>query len=138
MMRSARLDWFEQGDVWAKAAALRPAAEALSPERAAALLLAMRTLMTVDTRSLCRPNGPLDAHAELVAAFEWTGTQLAYLAAHGGLTRGLRAVITHHVIFHANRAGLALDDQSALFTTAREAVMGSSDNTAPPTEPPPP
>jgi protein-L-isoaspartate(D-aspartate) O-methyltransferase len=130
MMRAANLDWFEQGDVWTKAAALRPATEVLAPERAATLLPAMQKLMTVDTRSLSRPNGPLCGHTEWVAAFERAGTTLAYLAAEGGLTRGLRAVIAHHVIFHANRAGLPSDDQSALFNTAREAVMGSSDNTA--------
>ncbi|XUL89961.1 methyltransferase, FxLD system [Streptomyces galilaeus] len=134
LMRAAQLDWFEQGDVWAKAALLRPAAEALTPERTAALLPAMRTLMTVDARSLCRTDGPLDGHAEWVAAFEQAGTTLAHLAAEGGLSRGLRAVIAHHLIFHANRAGLRPDDQSALFNTAREAVMGSSDNTASPAE----
>ncbi|MFH9227676.1 methyltransferase, FxLD system [Streptomyces lydicus] len=134
MMRAARLDWFEQGDVWAKAAALRPATEALVPERAAALVPAMQKLMTVDTRGLCRPNGPLSGHTEWVAAFERAGATLAYLAAGGGLTRGLRAVIAHHVIFHANRAGLPSDDQSALLNTAREAIMGSSDNTASPAE----
>ncbi|MFI6464538.1 methyltransferase, FxLD system [Streptomyces sp. NPDC050538] len=134
LMRAAKLDWFEQGDVWAKAALLRPAAEALTPERTAALIPAMRTLMTIDARSLCRTDGPLDGYAEWVAAFEQAGTTLAHLAAEGGLSRGLRAVIAHHVIFHANRAGLRPDDQSALFNTAREAVMGSSDNTASPAE----
>ncbi|WP_406129769.1 methyltransferase, FxLD system [Streptomyces sp. NBC_00989] len=134
LMRAAKLDWFEQGDVWAKAALLRPAAEALTPGRTAALIPAMRTLMTVDARSLGRTDGPLDGHAEWVAAFEQAGATLAHLAAEGGLSRGLRAVIAHHVIFHANRAGLRPDDQSALFNTAREAVMGSSDNTASPAE----
>ncbi|WP_327290332.1 methyltransferase, FxLD system [Streptomyces sp. NBC_01198] len=131
MLRAANLDWFEQGDVWAKAAALRPAAPA--PE-VSALIPAMRTLMTVDARSLCRPGRPLDGHAEWVAAFERAGTRLAYLATGAGLTRGVRAVLAHHVIFHANRAGLRLGDQSALFAIAREAVMGSSDNTAPSAE----
>ncbi|SEC17458.1 protein-L-isoaspartate(D-aspartate) O-methyltransferase [Streptomyces sp. 3213] len=121
LMRAAHLDWFEQGDVWAKAALLRPAAEALTPERTAALIPAMRTLMTVDARSLSRTDGPLDGHAEWVAAFEQAGTTLAHLATGGGLSRGLRAVIAHHVIFHANRAGLRPDDQSALFSIAREA-----------------
>ncbi|MFF7192843.1 methyltransferase, FxLD system [Streptomyces sp. NPDC008079] len=129
LMRAANLDWFEQGDVWTKAAALRPATDFTS-ERAAALIPAMRTLMTVDARSLCRPDHPLDGRAEWVAAFEQAGTTLAYLATGSGLSRGLRAVIAHHVIFHANRAGLLPEDQSALFTTAREAVMGSSDTTA--------
>ncbi|MEU8968965.1 methyltransferase, FxLD system [Streptomyces monashensis] len=130
LMRAANLDWFEQGDVWAKAAALRTAPVPLTPERAAALIPAMRTLMTVDAHSLAVAGGPLDGHAEWVAAFERAGTTLAYLASGPGLSRGLRAVIAHHVIFHANRAGLLADDQSALFNIAREAVMGSSDNTA--------
>lgn len=131
MMRAANLDWFEQGDVWAKAAALRPDPASFSPERATALIAAMRTLMRVDTHSLYGPEGPLGGHADWLAAFERTGTTLAYLNTTGHLTRGMRAVITHHVIFHANRANLALDDQSALFTIAREAVMGPSGNIAP-------
>lgn len=133
MMRAANLDWFEQGDVWAKAAALRPATD-FTPEQTAALIPAMRTLITVDARSLCRPDHPLDGRAKWVAAFEQAGTTLAYLATGDGLSRGLRAVIAHHVIFHANRADLLPEDQGALFTTAREAVMGSSDTTASSTE----
>ncbi|MYS23588.1 protein-L-isoaspartate(D-aspartate) O-methyltransferase [Streptomyces sp. DvalAA-14] len=130
MLRAANQDWFEQGDVWAKAAELRPATESLTPERAAVLIPAMRTLMTVDAHSLCHQDRPLDGHAEWVAAFERAGTTLANLATGGGLSRGLRAIIAHHVIFHANRAGLLPEDQSALLTIAREAVMGSSDNPA--------
>ncbi|BBA96892.1 putative O-methyltransferase [Actinacidiphila reveromycinica] len=125
LMRAASLDWFEQGDVWAKVAELRPGT--LAPERSAALVPAMHTLMTTEAHSLCRPGGPLDGRAEWVAAFERAGTTLAYLAAHGDLTRGLRAVIAHHVIFHLNRAGLPSDDQHALSDIARKAVMGTSD-----------
>ncbi len=132
MMRGAGLDWFEQGDVWAKVATLRPATNPLPPQRAAELAPATRKLMTADTYSLCRPNGPLQGHEEWVTAFERTGATLADLAARGALTRGLRAVICHHVIFHANRAGLLQDDQSALSHIAREVVMGTSDHTASP------
>ncbi|MFF7143327.1 methyltransferase, FxLD system [Streptomyces nodosus] len=134
MMRGAGLDWFEQGDVWAKVAALRPATAPQPPERVAELAPAMRKLMTADAHSLCRPGGPLHAHEEWVTAFERAGTTLADLAARGALTRGLRAVIAHHVIFHANRAGLLRDDQSALSHIAREVVMGTSDHAEPPTE----
>ncbi|MGW2620895.1 methyltransferase, FxLD system [Streptomyces sp. NPDC001500] len=130
MMRAANLDWFEQGDVWSKAAALRPGADAPIPGPSKRLLPAMRKLMTTEARSLSRAGGPLDGHAQWIAAFERAGTALAHLVAQGGLTRGLRAVITHHVIFHANRAGLPAADQHALFHIAREVVMGSSDNTA--------
>ncbi|MEU0226205.1 methyltransferase, FxLD system [Streptomyces sp. NPDC006284] len=134
MMRGAGLDWFEQGDVWAKVAALRPATAPPPSERAAALAPAMRRLMTADAHSLCRPGGPLHAHEEWVTAFERAGATLAELAGRGALTRGLRAVIAHHVIFHANRAGLLQDDQSALSHIAREVVMGTSDHTASATE----
>jgi protein-L-isoaspartate(D-aspartate) O-methyltransferase len=66
----------------------------------------MRKLMTVDTHDLCRPSGTLAGHDGWVAAFERAGAALASLANRGALTRGLRAVIAHHVIFHSNRAGL--------------------------------
>ncbi|MFD5310102.1 methyltransferase, FxLD system [Streptomyces ardesiacus] len=134
MMRGAGLDWFEQGDVWAKVAALRPVTNPPHPERAAELISSMQKLMTADARSLCRPNGPLHRHDEWVTAFERAGATLADLAARGALTRGLRAVIAHHVIFHANRAGLLRDDQSALSHIARKVVMGTSDHTESPTE----
>ncbi|MEU9067291.1 methyltransferase, FxLD system [Streptomyces sp. NPDC048306] len=134
MMRGAGLDWFEQGDVWAKVAALRPADNPPPPERAAELAPPIRKLMTADAHSLWRPGGPLHPHEEWVTAFERAGATLADLAGRGALTRGLRAVIAHHVIFHANRAGLLRDDQSALSHIAREVVMGTSDHTESPTE----
>ncbi|MFI5803347.1 methyltransferase, FxLD system [Streptomyces sp. NPDC051561] len=134
MMRAAGLDYFEQGDVWAKVADLRPAkAVTRTPEKVTALTPAVHKLMTTDAHSLCHPNGPLDGHTAWVTAFERAGTTLARLSSTGALERGLRAVIAHHTIFHANRAALQRDDQHALSNIAREAVMGSSDNTAWPT-----
>ncbi|GGQ97628.1 methyltransferase, FxLD system [Streptomyces asoensis] len=130
LMRAANLDWFEQGDAWAKAAALRPHPGRPVSERSVAWPAAMQRLMSAEARSLCRQGGPLNGHAEWIAAFERTGTTLAYLAVQGELTRGVRAVIAHHVIFHANRAGLPTADQHTLFHIAREAVMRSSDNIA--------
>ncbi|MET8011327.1 methyltransferase, FxLD system [Streptomyces sp. NPDC005271] len=134
MMRGAGLDWYEQGDVWAKVAALRPATNPPPPERAAELAPVMRKLMTADAHNLCHLGGPLHAHEEWVTVFERAGATLADLASRGALARGLRAVIAHHVIFHANRAGLLRDDQSALSHIAREVVMGMSDHTESPTE----
>ncbi|MGZ3103453.1 methyltransferase, FxLD system [Streptomyces sp. H72] len=135
MMRAAGLDWFEQGDVWTKVAALRPVTGRPPVERTARLAPAMRTLMTADAHALCRPDGPLAGHGAWVAAFERAGAELASLAVRGGLTRGLRAVIAHHVIFHSNRAGLLREAQSAISALAREVVMGTSDNTPPPSGP---
>jgi protein-L-isoaspartate(D-aspartate) O-methyltransferase len=127
MMRAAGLDLFEQADVWAKVAALRHALAPAPPDRPAALATRMRRLMTASTRPLCDPagHGPLAGHDAWVAAFEQAGQTLACLARHGSLTRGLRAVLAHHVIFHANRAGLSLEDQRTLSALATEAVMNT-------------
>nr|BEK67460.1 methyltransferase, FxLD system [Kitasatospora purpeofusca] len=130
MMRSAGLDWYEQGDVWDKVTELRPDPVPLPPGRAAPMTEAMRHLMSADTRILCDPGGPLAGHTAWVLAFERAGRALAHLAAGGRLTRGLRAVLAHHVIFHANRAGLPLEDQSAMSALAKAVVMGTSDTTA--------
>ncbi len=127
MMRAAGLDIFEQAEVWARTAALRPAAALPAPGRAAELTAAMRRLMTADVRQLRDPAaaGPFAGHDAWVTGFEQAGRALARLARQGGLTRGLRAVLAHHVIFHANRAGLSLQDQATLSALAMEAVMGT-------------
>ncbi|MCX4718141.1 methyltransferase, FxLD system [Streptomyces virginiae] len=126
MMRAAGLDWYEQGDVWDKVAAERLAPPILASE----LEAAMHSLLTVDARTLCREDGPLHGHADWVRAFARAGTALAVLHNEGRLRRGLRAVLAHHVIFHFNRAGLPLEDQSALSNLARKAIMGTSDTPA--------
>ncbi|MDH6110201.1 protein-L-isoaspartate(D-aspartate) O-methyltransferase [Kitasatospora sp. MAP12-15] len=130
MMRAAGLDWYEQGDVWDKVAELRPLSGVPGSGSAVQALAAMRRFMTVNVRTLCNPNGPLTGHDAWVSAFEHAGQTLAHLARRGQLTRALRAVVAHHLIFHANRAGLPLEDQSAMSKLAREVVMGTSENTA--------
>ncbi|MEV4210165.1 methyltransferase, FxLD system [Micromonospora sp. NPDC049662] len=124
LMRGAGLDWYEQGDVWAKVAEHRPAA-ALPDQAAAVLGRAVKRLMTADVRSLARPNSdsPLVSSSSWLDAFEAAGQDLADLARHGRLRRGLRAVIAHHVIFHANRIGLPLEDQSILAALAVQTVF---------------
>jgi protein-L-isoaspartate(D-aspartate) O-methyltransferase len=121
MLRAAGLDWFEQGDVWAKVAALRPTADAdhMDSERTGRLSQAVRRLMTTNTRSV-------DAVPETWwTAFDTAGRQLAELARDGHLQRGLRAVLAHHFIFHANRAGLSGPDQATLTALAVNTVFHS-------------
>ncbi|RKF24704.1 methyltransferase, FxLD system [Micromonospora globbae] len=142
LMRSAGLDWFEQGDVWAKVSDLRPM-PTLPAEGAATATLAraMNRLMTADIRSLSRPASasPLAGYGAWLDAFETAGQALADLARHGRLRRGLRAVIAHHVIFHANRMGLSVRDQSTLaalavrnvFDPIRRSIVSASEPTPP-------
>ncbi|MFD8703649.1 methyltransferase, FxLD system [Kitasatospora sp. NPDC059648] len=131
MLRAAGLDWYEQGDVWSRFADLRPEPPTLAPEQVATLTAAMRRLMTLDTRQLTRPGEPLAAHADWVDAFERTGQDLVRLARDGRLTRGLRAVLAHHTLFHANRAGVPVDHQSATAARAVAAVFHSGEGPAP-------
>ncbi|MBP2707385.1 thiopeptide-type bacteriocin biosynthesis protein [Microbispora sp. RL4-1S] len=124
LMRAAGLDWYEQGDVWVKVAEHRPDEAVWPPEREAHLSQAMRRLLTVDVRAMCDAEGaPLAAYRPWVTAFEDAGQALADLAAQGRLLRGLRAVLAHHLTFHANRAGLPSSDQSAIAALAIHTVF---------------
>lgn len=120
MLRAAGLDWSEIGDVWAKVADLRPASHAhdLTPKRSDTLARAMRRLMTAAPRS-----APGLLPEPWVAAFDTAGHALANLARSGELRRGLRAVLAHHFIFHANRAGLSGADQATLAALAVNTVF---------------
>ncbi|KAA9376260.1 methyltransferase [Microbispora cellulosiformans] len=124
LMRAAGLDWYEQGDVWAKVAEHRPGKASWPPERKAELSQAMHRLLTADVQAMCDAGGaPLAACRPWVSAFEDAGQALADLAAQGRLLRGLRAVLAHHVIFHANRAGLPSSDQSTIAALALHTVF---------------
>lgn len=120
LLRAAGLDWFEQGDVWDKIAKLRPTAAGhqLGPKRTDGLSRAVRRLMTADADSVpgLLPEPWRDA-------FETAGRQLAALARTGHLGRGLRAVLAHHFIFQANRAGLTGADQATLAALAVKTVF---------------
>lgn len=120
MLRAAGLDWFEQGDVWAAIVDLRPAipTHRTTPARVAELGRAVQRLMTVNAR------GVPDLLAESwLAAFDTAGQQLAALDRKGLMNRGLRAVLAHHFIFHANRAGLPATDQATLAALAVNTIF---------------
>lgn len=116
MLRAAGLDWFEQGDVWNGVAALRPTPLATGSTGGVKLDEAIRRLMTTT------PPDPLLPRS-WSAAFDTAGHHLAGLARAGHLHRGLRAVLAHHFIFHANRAGLSGADQATLAALAVHTVF---------------
>ncbi len=125
MLRATGLDWFEQGDVWGKVAALRPTAHSTGSAHTERLSQAVRRLMTTNTHKVA------DVAPEAVpetwwTAFDTAGRQLAELAREGHLERGLRAVLAHHFIFHANRAGLSGSDQATLAALAVDTVFHST------------
>ncbi|MCP3013048.1 methyltransferase, FxLD system [Nocardiopsis dassonvillei] len=128
-LRGARLDWFEQADVWAKVAALRALPQPFSAEEE--LVSSARTLMTLSPRPLI-DSGPLRHTSAWAQVFTAAGAALTDLAAQGRLNRGLRAVCAHHLIFAFNRWGLPYRDQHILSTTARKAAMTDTNHRATP------
>jgi len=131
MLRAAGLDWYEQGDVWAKVTATRPTTTTTrSPAPHATA--AVHRLLTLDTgpQTALVTAGPLIDHRAWLDTFDHAGVELGALARTGLLTRGLRAILAHHVIFHWNRLALPGDDQSTLAALARDALL-PRDETAP-------
>ena len=123
LMRCAGLDWYEQGDVWARVAQHRllPPAADRNLDR---LHAAVERLITVDAEDQMSENGPLAHATGWARAYAAAGQDLAQLAASGGLRRGLRDILAHHVLFAWNRIGLPYDTQAVLTATAKTVVFG--------------
>ena len=132
MLRAAGLDWYEQGDVWARAADHRDPAD---PDHIRHLLDPIRRLLTVAPASLTHAGAPLAVATTWLDAFTTTGKALRRLNDDGHLHRGLRDVLTHHVIFAWNRRGIPDHEQAALASTARTVVFGDDPSITTETEP---
>ncbi|MFF6955592.1 thiopeptide-type bacteriocin biosynthesis protein [Streptomyces sp. NPDC008317] len=128
LMRAAGLEWYEQGDVWHRIITTdhRSTIADIPRETLNARAAEIHTLLLTDSDSLLSPDGPLAPLAEWTAAFRHTGRTLAAALQAGTLDRGLRQVLSYHVIFHWNRLGLSLRTQSTLAWAARAAVLHSS------------
>ncbi|RXS81482.1 methyltransferase [Streptomyces sp. TM32] len=131
MMRAAGLEWYEQGDVWDRVITEehRSAVSDVPVERLNARAQEIRPLLFADSDALLRPGGPLEPVAEWAAAFDSTGQALARAVKDGTLDRGLRQVLSYHVIFHWNRLGLSMRGQSVLAWAARAAILHKESGT---------
>jgi thiopeptide-type bacteriocin biosynthesis protein len=121
MMRAAGLDWYEQGDVWARVADHREPPE---PTLVETLLHSVKRLLTVDPASLTRQGAPLAAARTWFEAHTAAGATLNRLNQTARLQRGLRATLAHHVIFSWNRRSIPALHQAALATAARTIIFG--------------
>lgn len=121
MMRAAGLDWYEQGDVWARVADHRNPPQ---PALVKTLLGPVRRLLTVDPASLTHQAAPLAAARPWFEAYTAAGDTLNRLNQTGRLQRGIRATLTHHVIFAWNRRSIPGLHQAALATAARTIIFG--------------
>ncbi|KOV22527.1 methyltransferase [Streptomyces sp. XY413] len=129
LMRSAGLDWYEQGDVWARVTAHRGDAPATTPEGQDRLNAAVHRMISVTGEDLVRPGERLAYAADWAHAYTTAGTDLSHLTASGHLHRGLREVTAHHILFAWNRAGLPYTTQAALAAAAKTAVFGPDPTT---------
>ncbi|MEX5637710.1 thiopeptide-type bacteriocin biosynthesis protein [Parafrankia sp. FMc2] len=124
MCAAAGLDWYERGDVFTRIAAMRPNPSP-SPVRTT-LTAQLRALLAAPTQKgspLFAPNGPAAFAAPWRDAFETAGERLAVAASAGTLTRGLRAVLAHTVIFRWNRLGLPATTQAVLTHAAARVCL---------------
>ncbi|MEW1551603.1 thiopeptide-type bacteriocin biosynthesis protein [Streptomyces tsukubensis] len=122
LIREAGLDFYEQGDVWARVAAHRPVPTGW--RSTVRQRTAVQRLITVDTDGQARANGLLARTAGWARAYTDAGQELNNLAVSGTLHRGLRDVLAHHVIFAWNRLGLPYAAQASLAATAKDVVFG--------------
>jgi thiopeptide-type bacteriocin biosynthesis protein len=125
LMRAAGQEWHEQGDIWLRVARMRPtpSATAGSSAQTAAKLA---QLMTVSTQAIGEPfgeSGRLSFTMPWFAAFADAGRALGGAANDGSLRRGIRDVLAYHVIFHWNRLGLSIGDQSILAAAAADVIL---------------
>ncbi len=131
LFQAAGLDAFERGDVFDRVAQLRPAPTAADATRIEQLAGNVRVLLAIpdlSTSELFDRGGPVAHAASWLAAFQAAGQRLGTSAAQGHLERGLRAVLTHVVIFHWNRFGLSATSQSVLARAAASALLPEIDN----------
>ncbi|MBP2323800.1 thiopeptide-type bacteriocin biosynthesis protein [Kibdelosporangium banguiense] len=129
LMRAAGLDTFECGDVFDRVGRLRPAPTDADTARISKLADNVRVLLSIPDLAdseLFTSGGPVAHAAPWLAALRASGERLGHDAADGHLDRGLRAILTHVVIFHWNRFGLAATSQGILVRAATAALLPRS------------
>jgi thiopeptide-type bacteriocin biosynthesis protein len=127
LMHAAGLDTFECGAVFDRVARLRPApADAARIGTLADNVRVLLSIPNLGASELFTPGGPAAHAAPWLAAFRSIGHKLGHDAAEGHLDRGLRAILTHVVIFHWNRFGLSATSQGILARAATTALLPRS------------
>ncbi|QFQ97267.1 methyltransferase [Streptomyces phaeolivaceus] len=132
LMRAAGLEWYEQGDVWHRVTRERPLLSDVPAAKVHAMADSLRQLLIADTSAsgpMLHSDRTLKPATDWVSAFRQAGGDLGTAARDGALDRGLREVISYHVIFHWNRIGLSARTQSVLAHAARTAILHPADPT---------
>lgn len=132
LLQGAGLDWFENGDVFHRVARLRPPSpHSVSLDAVDNLADSVHALIHVaaqPTDPLLTLSSPAESATVWRDVFRTSGQRLGAAAAAGQLDRGLRAVLTHVVIFHWNRLGLSATTQGILARAAAAAFLSPPDS----------
>ncbi|POX43362.1 bacteriocin biosynthesis protein [Streptomyces sp. Ru73] len=123
LMRAAGLELGEQGDVWGQVEEHRPLAEGVPPDRVSSMAGVLRRLLLIDVQPLLA-DGALTPVRDWFQGLEQGGLALADAWNNGRLALGMRGVLARHVLFHWNRMGFTLRQQSIWSRAAREAILG--------------
>ncbi|MGI9000572.1 MAG: thiopeptide-type bacteriocin biosynthesis protein [Pseudonocardia sp.] len=89
----------------------------------------VRVLLSISdlaASELFTSSGPVAHAAPWLAAFQAAGRRLGVAATRGHLDRGVRAILTHVLIFHWNRFGLSAASQGILARAATTALLPRS------------
>lgn len=123
LLQAAGLDWYERGDVFARVARMRPAPTDADTGRIEKLTANIRTLVAIPAQA---DSGHAAFASPWLTAWQTAGNQLGRAADEGRLDRGLRALLTHVLIFHWNRLGLPATTQGILSRAATAAFLPAS------------
>ncbi|MFI5955385.1 thiopeptide-type bacteriocin biosynthesis protein [Cryptosporangium sp. NPDC051539] len=126
MLQAASLDWYEQGDIWARVADEdRPLDKTLDSRFLVRLVEQIRRLMIAGPAISATAAESIASLASWLSDFVHTGRAFMRHAQQGELSRGLRRVLGHQFIFHWNRLGLTAKQQALICAAARSAVFPS-------------
>ena len=137
LLTAAGLERYEQGAVWDHVCRERPLPTDVTPEQTTRITNDLHYLLFADTSAdgpLFGIGTPLESAAAWADSFRRVGRDLRERALAGTLERGLRLVLSYHVIFHWNRLGIPPRMQAALAHSARYAILGTHPRRAPATE----
>lgn len=125
MFRAAGIEWPEYGDIWARVAEQRPPLSTRS--EMASLTAKAATALRVDLRQMTATVPRFSGLEAWAISIDECGRRLGDLWRAGAVDVGIRGILARIVIFHWNRIGLQIEQQSLLAAAARDAVLGDAE-----------
>lgn len=125
MFRAAGIEATEHGDIWARVAEQRPPL----PRGAdvASLTEKVHAALSVDLEQLTAMDPTFSSIEAWAMNIDECGRRLGRLWRQGDLDTGIRGTLARIVIFHWNRIGMQVWQQSHVAAAARDALFGGAE-----------